>query len=54
MNFSRSIADLLDNTGSLNGFALSFTWAQRAQCLRAVLLAQLPGGALCTSPDKMG
>lgn len=26
MNISRSIADLLDNTGSLNGFALSFIW----------------------------
>lgn len=26
MNISRVIADLLDNTGSLNGFALSFIW----------------------------
>lgn len=33
MNISRSVADLLDNTGSLNGFALSFIWGQRAQCL---------------------
>lgn len=26
MNISRVIADLLDNTGSLNGFARSFMW----------------------------
>lgn len=54
MNISRSIGNLLDNTGSLNGFELSFVWGAES----SVPGDSAPGPALrgCPVhiPYKMG